>query len=368
MEKTFIFGACKNGYIVKQLIEMKERILIDGFIDNNDKKQGLKLDGVEVFSFLEFYNLYKNDNESIRIIVALINPERVLDQIREAKMSVNVYILSRLFLSNRYSEDCHIEKMIYKIDNNLHRLDYLECHVAHHCNLRCKGCGHNSNNAPAEFADFEQFEKDLKQLKRYFWGIKRLRLMGGEPLLNMELPRFLKASRELFPDADIRVVTNGLLIPTLSIECLKAMSDNIVGFDISCYPPTTKIKEMIELKCIEYNVEFAISSEKTQFYKQLPYTQAKDPYVAYTSCISAHCHFLLDGKLSLCPSPILGRKYGIVDSEYLFDEDCVDIYTEDLSSEKLFYLMNHPNKLCCYCSPDIEWFDWESESVSFNRD
>lgn len=83
------------------------------------------------------------------------------------------------------------------------------------------------------------------------WGVKRIRLMGGEPLLNPELPKFISITREVFPDSNIRVVTNGILIPYVDTAVLKTMNQYFVGFDITQYPPTKMIKEKIELRCIE---------------------------------------------------------------------------------------------------------------------
>ena len=41
----------------------------------------------------------------------------------------------------------------------------LEYEVTHHCNLKCKGCSHFSPLAEKAFGDFDEFAKDLKQIK-----------------------------------------------------------------------------------------------------------------------------------------------------------------------------------------------------------
>ncbi len=70
------------------------------------------------------------------------------------------------------------------ISNKKPILNYFEFHLNEHCNLSCVGCGHAANIASKEFADFNQYEKDLNRLSNLFDNIQRIRLMGGEPLLN----------------------------------------------------------------------------------------------------------------------------------------------------------------------------------------
>jgi len=86
-------------------------------------------------------------------------------------------------------------------------LDYFEYHVAWHCNLNCKGCGHNSNlYTRPRFGDLEHFRRDMNRLTELFSNISKIRLMGGEPLLNPQLGEFITSARRAFPGAQIRVV------------------------------------------------------------------------------------------------------------------------------------------------------------------
>ena len=92
------------------------------------------------------------------------------------------------------------------------QLHYLETHLVDHCNLKCKGCGHFSSLSEKRYTDVDIFKRDLMRLSGLFDNISRIRLMGGEPLLHPDVLGFVKSSRLAFPNADIWVVTNGLLL------------------------------------------------------------------------------------------------------------------------------------------------------------
>lgn len=361
---NFIFGACKNGHNLKKFIEKSKNIKINYYVDNNENKQDVLMDGIQVISFEKMRSLCEKENNNSNIFIALINPEPVIDQIRESNIAAYVYIMSCEYIKKQNCEDDLLfDDAMIQIDYEKHRLDYLEVHVAHHCNLRCKGCGHLSNIVPKEFPDLNQFKKDLLQLKKYFYGVKKFRLLGGEPLLNPELSEYIVATRSFFPDADIRVVSNGLLIPTLDENVLDIMNKYCVEFDISCYHPTKNIKEKIELKLIEHEVGYFISAEIDEFMRKIPIVKRADPYVAYNKCESRTCHFMLDGMLSLCPSPIIRKKFNeYVNNKFYYEEDIIDLYDANLTSDKLYYLMTHPNKQCEICFDEKEWFKWSVDT------
>ncbi|MBE6516323.1 MAG: radical SAM protein [Methanocorpusculum parvum] len=239
-------------------------------------------------------------------------------------------------------------------------LEYIEYHVNDHCNLNCKGCGHYSNiELEPNFADINQYVSDLKKLKELFWNVSRIRLMGGEPLLNPALGKFIDVTRELFPATDLRIVSNGLLIPKISGELVKHMREAHAGFDITNYPPTDKIRDTIcnklYLEKIDYNYN---TSEKTEFFKKLTKTPINNEIKSFQHCESQNCNFLRNGTLSTCPMAALIYKYN-----YTFGTNYPTKYTNILSEItdgwKLYYELHKPIPLCKFCSPVHEIYNWE---------
>lgn len=248
----------------------------------------------------------------------------------------------------------------YEIGNIRTTLQYLETHVADTCNLRCRGCMHFSNIAQNNnFPDLGQFEKDFQRLSELFSNILIIRLMGGEPLLNPRLPEYLRIVRTCFPTAELRIVSNGLLIPKQKRELWDTVRDCRAAVDVSPYPPTIgmigEIRNILDEEGIPYG---KIAGELTGFRKSLALSGKSDPQKAMRLCCSAHCRFLRDGKLAKCPLPLLIREFNAVYGQTLPEDEAYDIYGE-ASGEELKKLLERPTKLCSYCPEQESYLPWE---------
>lgn len=113
----------------------------------------------------------------------------------------------------------------------------LDIHLVEHCNLNCKYCCHFSNIAEPEFYSPEEYEKDLKQLRKVTDGrVANILLMGGEPLLNPKINEFMMLSRKYFPRTYIQILTNGLLLKSMPDSFWQTMSDYKILLRHSVYP------------------------------------------------------------------------------------------------------------------------------------
>ena len=124
-------------------------------------------------------------------------------------------------------------------------LDYLELHLTDHCNLNCKGCSHFSPIATKWFAKLSDYRHDLERLSQLFFNIRKIRLLGGEPLLHPEVNAFIAATRQHFPLASVVLVTNGILLPTMDEDFWKCCQKNGVTIDMTIYPPVSKKRDVI---------------------------------------------------------------------------------------------------------------------------
>ena len=93
----------------------------------------------------------------------------------------------------------------------------LELHVAHGCNLSCESCAHYSNHAHAGIVSVEEADRWMG-----LWSprvsVKLFNLLGGEPTIHPELPRFVGLVRRHWPKARIKIISNGFFLhrhPTL---------------------------------------------------------------------------------------------------------------------------------------------------------
>ena len=87
----------------------------------------------------------------------------------------------------------------------------LDIHVTNSCQLQCFGCNHYSNYGIHEHFSNSTLTKWAEPWhERVKFG--KIQLVGGEPFLNKELKDICYSYRKLFPDTELLLFTNGLLL------------------------------------------------------------------------------------------------------------------------------------------------------------
>jgi len=255
------------------------------------------------------------------------------------------------------------EEYAPQVQNVRPTLSYIEYQVADECNLKCCGCMHFSNLVKtANHPDISDFITSLKHLSERFQSIKMIRLMGGEPLLNSKLDLFVRVAREFFPLAEIRIVTNGLLIPKSDDALVDAMKDTQTSFDISQYPPTRKIASDIVKFCDNKQIRYEIGNPITHFLKRASFGERDFHRVFKESCLSNACTFLRNDTLYVCPHiPMLYEakehfNIDITPSE-MFNNG-MNLSDKNLNGWDIVKRLQEPFSLCRFCSlttGEIEW-------------
>lgn len=239
-------------------------------------------------------------------------------------------------------------------------LDYLEVEIVNFCNLNCKGCADFCNLVTEKsFYPPDEFQRDMKRMRELFCGIKKFRLMGGEPLLNNELCQYVRIAKEYFPQTDLRITSNGLLIPKLSKETLKILHDFDVWFDISNYPPTRKILNEISLILNDAGVGFEIGFPMNYFFRTMKEERHENGELAFKNCMFTHCHMLGSGKLAPCSYAWCAPRFNEYFKTSLPEDDFFDIYS-DVSGKEIINAFSAPHKFCNHCSMAMIPYRWES--------
>ena len=243
-------------------------------------------------------------------------------------------------------------------------LNYLEYHVAWHCNLNCKGCSHYCNlyDQP-RFGDPEKFRVRLLRLRELFGNITTIRLMGGEPFLNPDLGVFAQIAREVFPDTDLRVVSNGLLIPKVDARVLQCLRDNQAIVDISAYPPTVKMLDKITSCLDSAGVPWETTEEIKEF-RLIVGQNKRNGTDNFNQCYLRGCHFLHDdGRLTVCGIPCFynaARAYLRSENE-VSEQDWLHIDSVKDGYE-ILRLFNRPIPFCTYClTREQVLFPWQQQ-------
>jgi cyclic pyranopterin phosphate synthase len=110
--------------------------------------------------------------------------------------------------------------------------DDLRISVTDRCNFRCTYCmpAEGLTWLPkSEILSFEELTRVLALFVRL--GVRSLKVTGGEPTVRADLPNLIRMFREVGPDLDISITTNGLLLDRLAAPLADAGVDRAT---VSC--------------------------------------------------------------------------------------------------------------------------------------
>jgi hypothetical protein len=241
-----------------------------------------------------------------------------------------------------------------------------EVHLSEHCNLKCAGCGHFSSIAEEEFARTDIFENDLIRISNLTKGdLKYIALLGGEPLLNKDINKFMEISRKYFMDAYIFIVTNGILLSKMDVAFWETARKHNIWIGISPYPIKLDINlirqfsKQYSVPCGFYQgygiIDFGGLGDDSgkEMYRWAFDLQGKQNYkVNFMICgLSNMCITLKNGKLYACSlvphvehfNKQFGKRLEITECDY------IDIYKAKNIDEIMDFLAT-PIPFCRYCN------------------
>jgi len=250
-----------------------------------------------------------------------------------------------------------------------------EINLADHCNLNCQMCDHYSQLSEENFVNMETFEKDLQQMgKLYGHQAAAITLLGGEPLLHKEIIKCLQIVRHEFPDAQLIILTNGLLLLKWELSpngnLWQACKELGVCITVTLYPLKFDYLSL-QKKAAEYGVPLAMSSnihadELTKIVKisdkHVFDLSCNAPKYGFISCLYFNkFNVLREGRYYMCPVAacisIFNKKFS--QNLQLTDKDSVDIYNAE-NWEKFADFAANRIPFCGYCDvvkwhPHSEW-------------
>ena len=227
---------------------------------------------------------------------------------------------------------------------------HLEYEVTHHCNLNCRACSHFTPLTEKKFGNLDQFVKDLEKIHTMVDNIGEIQLLGGEPLLNPELHKFILEARRIYPYAAINVVTNGILLGTIGKRLIETMKWTGAAFIVTVYPPFKDYAGKMIRQLEESGVLFREGVEAESFYSWLIPDGNSNPKTAFAKCMQTNCCIFENGKFSRCS---IVHKIPVYENYYQLDHgypDCsLNLYAEELTPVKLQSYLMHPVEMCRFC-------------------
>ncbi|MCM1425828.1 MAG: radical SAM protein [Eubacterium sp.] len=362
MKQVAIWGTGESGQKVYDMLKVNPVMEVAAFADRDMQKQGKALHGMEIISPEELLSL-ADDGKIDVIIFAFANHFYKEAAAMFKNYHIEAYIVPR-YIQSFFKEYTSIEECLIPIDLSKPRIKQFDVNLVDHCNMKCKGCLRYSNLVEEPFfADFDKMIADWTRMKELFWGVERLKLMGGEPMLSPDLCRYIKHAREIFPDADIMVTTNALLINENCTELFQVMKENYCFFDISLYAPMRERIGKVEEILQKNGVWYGINDAKGDFYKVLSREPKYDMDEAYEKCTARNCHHLREGKLSVCSRPqyayIMNERYH---TNIPGDDGVWDIYHLNMDAWELDKKLSSGFEACKYCAPPVA-YEWGRATV-----
>ena len=268
--------------------------------------------------------------------------------------------LKNIYITDRFNNDIN-PLNFFKPYISAKYLPYLEYHIADHCNLNCKACGHHSGLVTSlVFPNFRKFTKDFEQLHKFIDDIETIRIMGGEPLLNPEVNEYVKLTRRLYPLAQINVVTNAILLPKMPDEFFKTLRENNARIDISVYPPMeSKLPAILRLLKEKRIAVRVLHNESVKYFKLLLSMKERNQALkSFFDCKGTRCTALYDGKVAVCIGTFTVKYFNDYFGKNLPQYEAVDLYEEGLTTEKLMTFLLKPIELCRHCTKNKFLIKW----------
>ena len=247
-------------------------------------------------------------------------------------------------------------------------IPFLETNLVYKCNLKCEGCMHFCPLVDKErLADPEIFRKDIGRLSELFDNINVIGLMGGEPLLHPKLMDFVRYAREAFPNSDVKVYTNGILLAKQDLKFWESCQKENVSFFLSRYNIRLDINQIIE-KASAYKINIRTVNYPF-FYKSINLNGDSDKKKAFDSCRKRfNCPSLGEGRIYKCYLPqvinyfnsYFGKNIRVTKTDYM------DIY-KATTAEEIINFLNSPGDLCSSCLIDPPGFAWRQSSLAISE-
>ena len=239
-------------------------------------------------------------------------------------------------------------------------INYIETHLVDHCNLRCRGCSHFSGLAPEQFKSLESFHKEMAQLCRVT-DVHTIRLMGGEPLLHPQVVDFCEITRSLFPNSEIVLVSNGILLPTLSNEQINRLNQNNIALCMSDYGLKLDWNQINKFKIYYFH-------SKQQMYNiSLDLEGKQNPNQSFANCdlVRGGWYFFKNGRLYQCcimANITFFKNYFNKEIDINLDDISIDVFTHN--EEEIKQFLSHPHEACRYCNTIMRHHAYSNFSIS----
>jgi len=261
-------------------------------------------------------------------------------------------------------------------------IPYLEIPITHVCNLHCDGCCYYANYNLAAMASAAEIRTSVTAwTQRIKPGM--VKILGGEPLINRQLPEIFLAVRQLFPEAHVQVITNGLqldkcpLLPHLLTMPNTSLSVSIHSNEEIYLGKLQESLNVISGWIGTYGIKVIMSDNRIvwkRHYRGLgpnmqPYNDG-DYKASWRACPARECLVLHEARLWKCPQ--LASLHHVADKFALRDNPAWHPYlayqgiAADCTDDELrLHLKRGPEAACGMCPVNGETYEKDIHNLEF---
>ena len=344
-----LYGAGFSGKkAINRIKDKYKEIRILGFADSS------RIGEFENVPIISLDEIEINIRKQIAIVITIATLKYVMEVCEELKKKGFDHIYYYLRKNYCMGTDFFKNECI-RLDNiDKKTLPYVEMHLADCCNLNCRGCTHFSAIFEKKLPDFGKRIEAVRIISQLFSNVLQISLLGGEPLLNPNLNEYVMEIRNIFPNTELQIVTNGLLLLSISEEILKKIASNHVTVSISEYEPTHRMIARICQRLENYGIDYSIRDYDKKNKFGMPLSLKADSIYPH-KCLSDGCTVIHDGKIARCPTLMFIDRFNEYFHTKLPNEGIYEL-TEVTDSAELLNSLNRPVPLCRHCiSYEIEW-------------
>lgn len=357
MNEYALFGAGNQSLHMEKVIRRINPNLKALYMIENRAfdKIGIRLrldesdDEVQVITLEHFRDLYRNGKCGF---VAVPSGYHIfdLDYIRDSMRNLGIkdedvrtlpVNFLRMPIDDIVVGDLQLEPLC-----DLVQICHLDIHVANHCNMNCEACSHFAPLAYDKWmVTANRFEDNIAMLQSKIENICSIAMLGGEPLLNPELNTLLDIIRKYYPYANIALVTNAILLESVSDKIIESIRNNRITVSISLYPPLfNKVEDYIAF-LREKNLQFSITRIE-KFERKL----FSEPFVdgAEMTKKCGHIMCLRDRRIGRCAEALFTDYYNKAYGKCIPVDNGIDIFGTETGSE-IVRRLNEPLELCNQC-------------------
>ncbi len=362
--RVLVLGNGRKSLQLAHIISAWKEYTLEGVVDyqNNNWEKSENIEGklIKIVSPMKAIEMYQDLSIDAFIMPSLeedVNNRMyrflVVNDVSECDI---LYGQESLFHKVELKQEGLITQYISRDE-----LDTMEIHVADHCNMNCKNCSMFCGLVKEpKYADFMQTQNSLYILKGIFKHIKRIRVIGGEPLLNKELDKYLYMIRDIYPYSDIRVITNGILVTGMEDNLITAFKETSSKLVVTSYLPLIKKIDKINNFLKNKEINYEISDTITDFQKIYDYTGQQDEKLSFNACHwKGACATLYENQIAPCFVPFVIKYLAKSFDLNISPSGTMLLNADNVDKDKIRKLFNTPFDMCKYCAPRGITSKWE---------